>query len=198
MVDMIAMFYFTFTMTRSYYIFLTPESSVESTAHTQHTDTTTRFSLIPRPAEHERHAAEQQSIREIPDPLLAELKQVPSISTEEVLPGSITEQQLSGPDRSGLINHLSEYARIQPQSHFLPAAFARSADGIGVGSEVAAFAAEQHAALEAVEEFDFHDEDAEVALEGLGGCGASEFVEVGEGEEAADGAGFDRVVVEDA
>ena len=153
--------------------------------------------LIARPAEHERDAAEQQSIREILDAFLTELEQVFSISPEKVLPRPITEQQLSGPDRSGLINHLSEYARIQPQSHFLPAAFARSADGIGVGGEVAAFAAQQHAALEAVEEFDFHDEDAEVALEGLGGCCAGEFVEVGEGEEAADWTGLHRVVVED-
>lgn len=129
---------------------------------------------------------------------MAELEQAFNISAEEVLPRSITEQQLSGTDRCGFINHLSEYTRIQPQWHFLVATFARSGHGIGVGGDVTAFATQQHATLEAVEEFDFHDEDAEVALECLRRCRASEFIEFGDCEEAAYGTRFDRVVVEDA
>jgi hypothetical protein len=93
---------------------------------------------------------------------------------------------------------LSDDARAEAECDHFVTTFARRGESVGIGSYVAAFSAEQHVALEAVEEFDFHDNDTEIALECFGWCSTSEFVEFSDREEAADWAELNGMVVEDA
>lgn len=158
-----------------------------SAPHAEDADSSSSLAFITGPPERQRDPAEEQTIRQVLDFLVAQLQKVLGPSAEQISPRIVREEQFPTRNSRRLIDDLPHDARTQPKIHLLLAAFAGGRHGVGVYWNTAAFARQEHVASPAFEQLHLHDQDTHVALKDLARCASGKLVQVSDAEQAADG-----------